>query len=793
MNHLRIDAANPRHRVSPTLYGIFFEDINHAADGGLYPEQVRNRCFEDGLPPPRCTVEGASLVTPTGARVPRGDPAPLPGWEVLPAGTAWRLDHDDRLNPNRLCSLRLDGPARLRNGGFWGCAWQAGAGYRLTVIAKGTAPITARLLGSDGSVLGETTLGAPGADWTTLHAEVVSSTTALGSFELELQGATTLAFVSAFPLNTWRGRANGLRPDLADKLAELKPSFLRFPGGCLVEGIHRESVYRWKDTVGQLEERRTGWNLWGYRSSNGLGYHEFLQFAEDLGAEAMYVFNCGMSCQGRAGQLCSPVETAQLWQDAIDAVDYALAPATSPWGALRAAHGHPQPFPLKYLEIGNENHGPVYAERYRFGFVLLRARYPDLVLISDTKLADAPVEMIDEHFYEHPNFFFRNSTRYDSYDRNGPRIYVGEYAAMSAGRLGDIAAAVGDAALLCGIERNSDVVTMTSYAPLLAHAQNREWTPTLLEFDAQRSNGTVTHRMLSWFAAENHGRVLPVQLTCDNLPTQAPAGGVGLACWCGDGSHMEFRDVIVTFPDGTTYTPDLRTIPQGWQVAAGTWTAVDGVLHAEGPGAQARLLFPAAWGDCTVSYRACRRSRPIGFMIVYDVRDRDNWQEFAFGSWGMPMVVVHACCNGQTAQLGAGVSFAVACDHWYAVRLDNHASGVRCSVDGVDVACNAFAPTPSMAAAALLHDDGGLAIKLVNVATAPQEVALDLAGVDLAGGSATLTVLAASPNAMMNSLDQPDAIGLVRQAVIIDPSVPRVLLPALSVSILSGLRHVGNG
>jgi hypothetical protein len=268
-----------------------------------------------------------------------------------------------------------------------------------------------------------------------------------------------------------------------------------------------------------------------------------------------------------------------------------------------------------------------------------------------------------------------------------------------------------------------------------------------------------------------------------------PSGGVGLACWCGDGSHMEFCEVVVTLPDGTTITPDLSTIPAGWQVASGTWTAVDGVLHAEGPGPQARLLLPAAWGDCLIRFRACRRNRPIGFMVVYDVQDHKNWREFAFGSWGMPMVVVHECRTGVTAQLGAGAAFTVTCDHWYAVRLDNRASGVRCTVDGVDVVHNAFAPSPSLAAAALLHDDGGLAIKLVNAATDPQEVVLDLAGVDLAGGPATLTVLAASPTATMNSLDQPDAIGLVRQAVTIDPTAPRVRLPAMSVSILSGLHR----
>jgi alpha-L-arabinofuranosidase len=276
---------------------------------------------------------------------------------------------------------------------------------------------------------------------------------------IDQPGVIYLDVVSLFPEKTWKNRANGLRPDLMQFLDDMKPNFVRFPGGCWVEGDTMVDAYDWKQTVGDIAARRNQHNIWRYEVTNGLGYHEYLQMCEDLGADAMYVANCGMSHNGNTNM----GRIQQKVQDALDAVEYALGDVSTVWGAVRAANGHPEPFPLKYLEVGNENGGPAYHERYAVFYKALKQKYPNLQVIANVRVPGeiAPTDILDEHYYSTPAFFIANANRYDTYDRKGPKIYVGEYAVTAGGHgNGNLRAALGEAAFIrCGIPTRSTSTT----------------------------------------------------------------------------------------------------------------------------------------------------------------------------------------------------------------------------------------------------------------------------------------------------------------------------------------------
>jgi alpha-N-arabinofuranosidase len=411
---VHIDATRSQ-PVSPELYGIFFEDINYGGEGGIYAELIRNRFFEENISPPRCTHPKPGIVcSAAGWQSPFPTHDAIPGWRVI--GERVTASHSDalRLNQARERSLRVhlapgNGTAGLAALGYGGIGVQKGKRYNLTVWARGTATFTDTLsatLIAEGRILASVTLPPLQAQsWTRHEVELVATADAPAA-ELQLTssaaGTFWLAGVSLFPAETWMRRPNGQRPDLMTMLAALNPKFLRFPGGCVAEGFSRETAIRWKDTIGPIEERRGHWSLWGYRDTGGLGYHEFLIMSEDLGADAMWVFNAGLSCQARAPEVVPLEQLQPLIQDALDGIEYAIGPVDSPWGARRAAAGHPAPFPLKYVGIGNENYGPDYEARYKLFYDAIKARYPELETIASAAVSLAPVEILDEHYYPTP-------------------------------------------------------------------------------------------------------------------------------------------------------------------------------------------------------------------------------------------------------------------------------------------------------------------------------------------------------------------------------------------------------
>jgi len=482
--------------------------------------------------------------------------------------------------------------------------------------------------------------------------------------------------VSLFPRDTFNQRTNGLRPDLANMLVGLKPGFLRFPGGCWVEGETMATAYRWKRTIGDPADRANVWNLWGYYSHNGLGFHEFLQLAEDLGAEPLFVINVGMS----HSQVVPLADMGPYVQDALDAIEYANGPADSTWGAQRAANGHPAPFRLRFMEIGNENSGTAYNDRYALFYDAIKARYPEMELIADVwggTPTSRPLEIIDEHYYSDPAFFARNATRYDSYSRSGPKIYVGEYAVTSGAGAGNLAAALGEAAFMTGIERNSDIVTMASYAPLFAHVSNKRWNPDLIYFDSSRVYGSPSYYVQQMFAENRGDVVLP---TTVSVAMGTPKSGkIGLGTW---NTQAAFSNLVVTAGDVTLYQSDFSQGTAGWTLGSGTWTTSDGVLSQTAGGTDRRAVTgSSSWTNYSYSLKARKLGGSEGFLILFHVGDDNNLTWWNIGGWNNTLHAIERIDNGMKSDVSTRVPGQVETGRWYDVRIVVEGFRIRCYLD----------------------------------------------------------------------------------------------------------------
>jgi len=498
--------------VSKELYGLFFEDINRAGDGGLYAELLRNRAFDEGVLPEGCTYDGANklITSPTGwtSSFDCYEKEGIVGWKAY-NGAKMQLTDQGTLHKNRKRALKVSfSGGSICNNGYQGVFVEQDKSYRFYMFAKVECEteVTVSLASKNGEAYASYVFDVCG-EYTKYECELKSTATDTDArlvLSSESETAVILGFTSLFPKDTYKGRENGLRKSLVERLLKLYPAFLRFPGGCIVEGFSKETAFRFKDTIGPVWERKPHWLLWSYMTTNGLGFHEYLQFCEDAGIDAMYVFNCGMTCQGRNPDYFEDDLVEEFYDDAVQAILYATAPADTEWGAKRAQNGHPAPFTvLKYLEIGNENWGPEYHKRYQKFYERLKKEFPHFTYISTdhTEHAGLLTEMVDEHFYSDPVFFAVNETMYDTLNRNGVDIYCGEYAATIGCKEGILHAALGEAAFLCGIERNQDKVKMTSYAPLFQNVAYKAWEPDMILFNNHEDVVIPSYHMLSMFAA----------------------------------------------------------------------------------------------------------------------------------------------------------------------------------------------------------------------------------------------------------------------------------------------------
>ncbi len=549
---ITIEAGEPGHAVSPLLHGIFFEDINYAADGGLYAELVQNRSFE----------HAESLYA----------------WSTVSRGAEGGVEvrADTPLNAKNPHYLRLDiaKPGKgfgVANSGYGGIPLKQEENYLISIRVRGNlgegGQLRAVLEDETGRPIGESSLwqvptgdqrakledykkqnsqvalNPPGVigTWTKLEGTIKSTATATHArlvLFATAAGRVDLDVVSLFPEHTFKDRRNGLRADLAQMLADMKPSFLRFPGGCIVEGMDLANRYQWKDSIGDIAERPQNWNRWQdairgqtapqYYQTYGLGFLEYFQLCEDLGCEPMPILNCGMACQFQSKQLVPLDQLDPFVQDARDLIEFANGDASTVWGAKRAALGHPAPFNLKLLGVGNEQWGEQYFERYPIFYQAIKAKYPDLRLVTGAgpgvdagdsdrfKLAwdkfkgGTPADLVDEHYYRPPQWFLENATRYDTQDRYGPKVFAGEFAAHDRNRRNSLRAAISEAAFMTGLVRNSDAVAMSAYAPLFAKAGAFQWAPDLIWFDNTRVYGSPSYYVQALFMKNRPDVALPV-------------------------------------------------------------------------------------------------------------------------------------------------------------------------------------------------------------------------------------------------------------------------------------------
>lgn len=523
-----VDANGKGVAISPHMWGVFFEDINMGADGGLYAELIKNRSFEFD--------------------------SPFMGWSEIKGGKGSYLVNNigsiNKVANRHFLHLKADIPDGygISNEGFRGMGIKKGMQYHFSIKARQTGNSTVGLrldiVDQAGSVIGSGTVNPQGKEWRDYKVTFTANATvpkAKTNLWMTGAGEIDIDMVSLFPQDTWKERPGGLRADMVQLLADMKPGFLRFPGGCIVEGRTLDERFQWKKTIGKPEDRELIINRWNiefkhrltpdYFQSFGLGFFEYFQLAEDIGATALPILNCGMACQFNTGEVV-PLDQLQPYiQDALDLIEFANGPVSSEWGKKRAEMGHPEPFKLKLLGVGNENWGPQYIERLKLFTTAIKAKYPEIKIVNsggtdpsgerfdylNTQLRAMGADIIDEHYYRPPQWFFSNAKRYDNYDRKGSKVFAGEYAAQSKEIASPINVnnwhcALSEAAFLTGIERNADVVTMASYAPLFAHADGWQWTPDMIWIDNLTAYGTPNYQVQKLYSLYKGTKTIPITM-----------------------------------------------------------------------------------------------------------------------------------------------------------------------------------------------------------------------------------------------------------------------------------------
>lgn len=706
---LIIDAGSKGHPLNPDMYGIFFEEINHSGDGGLYAELLQNRGFEEQVISSGFHENGTNKIQ-TDLFVRYTDLVSNQlNWDWNYAQkkmTGWKVNFNncqlsyDVLTPatplhtntpnamNFAISASQDGAsARLVNTGYWGMAVEKDARYDLRFYLNTKdyqGKVRCLILDAEGKEnLGELSFDVDNSGaWKEYKGVMTSSKTINdATFALEFSGNGTIDidYVSLFPQNTFRNRPNGMRPDIAQKLLDLKPKFMRWPGGCIVEGIVLDNRVKWKETLGDPMTRRGEYDLWGYRSTWGMGYHEILQFCEDAGMDCMFVGNCGLSCIGWGGQYVSGDDVEPYYQDIKDAIEYAIGdPAANEWAAKRAAAGHPEPFPLKYVEIGNENFAERYNANFNYIYNKLKAEYPDLIFLNTQGLDHAAQyklqlgkDMIDPHWYVSPEFFYNSRTLFDNVERGNYDIYVGEYATNVGVGEGNMEAALSEATFMISMERNSDIVKMASYAPLITNDHAPNWHCNLIWQHSGEVFGRASYYTQKMFS--------------ENLPTynlnhllQSERAGVGYNGRMGIGTWLtsaNFRNIKVTDHEGKEiYTSDYSNRRDEWTDMQGSWTVnADGLMsQLSTTGTRCiSLMNTLAFRDGVFEVEACKTGGSEGFLLVVGCEDNDwtHYYQLNIGGWNNTGIAFEDVSNGSGTVISERPSFRIENGRWYRIKV----------------------------------------------------------------------------------------------------------------------------
>lgn len=599
------------------------------------------------------------------------------------------------------------------------------------------------------------------------------------------RGTLDLDMVSLFPRDTFKGRKNGLRKDLVEALAQLNPKFLRFPGGCASHGNAISNMYRWKDSIGPVEARKPNWSIWGYHQTYGLGYFEYFQLCEDLGMEALPVVPVGVTCGFATYEFVPMADLQPHIQDAIDLIEFANGPEASKWGAERAKMGHPKPFNIKYISLGNEEHDtPQFRERFPLFAEAVRKAHPEIKIVGTSGLGTKPplyglmgelkAYSSDEHYYEPPNWFIRNQKRFDTFDRKQPKIFVGEYAAHDTGRQNTLFSAVAEAAYLTGVERNGDLVDMTCYAPLLAREGHTQWSPDLIYFNKRQVLKSANYYVQQLFALNKGDAYL--SNTCRSAKDSASPTVSGLL---GIGSWNTAFEVSAATVNG------LKIDLGSWRVTAGDFSPREGGFAQTNTSQQPALSLSRdvfVGEKVTYSVRVRKTAGEEGFLLRFGAdKDGKGGYWWNLGGWRNTRHAIEEFVGGGKTEV-ASVPGHIEQGRWYDLRVELGPGLVRCYMDNAMVLEHSTSTVLLSVSPTIDRGTGEVLIKLVNPGTEPVSANLVLAGAGQISTTARLITISGQKG-VQNSFRKPEEIKPV-ESVITTSSEFSHSVPAMSVQLI---------
>jgi alpha-L-arabinofuranosidase len=723
--HITVHVDRPGPKISPMFYGMMTEEINHAYDGGLYAELIRNRVFKDEPNQPVAwSVEGPGTID-------LDDANPVPGTALT---RSLKVTATGASNASRVAVV---------NEGFWGVPLRPNTTYAASFYAKAAPSFSGSLFvsleGQDSVARAKSSAVGLTGDWkqyklTLKTGRIVPESNGRFKIWTNSPGAFWLTQVSLFP-PTFHRQPNGDRSDLIDLLAGLNPSFLRLPGGNYLEGDTIAERFNWKATLGDISQRPGHRCPWGYESSDGFGLLEFLEWCDDLHIQPLVAVYAGYSLRGE--HVNPGPDLAPYVQDALDEIEFVTGSTKTKWGAMRAKLGHPRPWKLTYVEIGNEDEfdrSRSYDGRFAQFFDAIKKSYPKLQLIATAHVTSRLPDVIDDHYYRTAAAMARDSGHYDSYDRKGPKIFVGEWASTEGRPTPTHKAALGDAAWLTGLERNSDLVVMESYAPLFVNVNPgaSQWPTNLVGYDNLNSFGSPSYYVQSMFGKNTGDTVIPTEVEAKAaIKIEPPAhGAVGLGTWITD---AEYKDILVE-NDGLKYEKDFSaTGMEGWKFPRGAWKLDDGAIRQTSLEEDtAAIGGDPSWTDYTLHVKAKKLGGSEGFLIRFHVRDAENYWQWNIGGWGDTRSSLQRVSAGEAQEMGRSARVTVETGKWYDIRIHVVDGRIECYLDDklITRANETSEPfsQPVYVAASRVSSSGEIILKVVNVSDSSVDLHIDLPG-----------------------------------------------------------------
>lgn len=812
---LEIDGSSS-YEISDTLYGLFLEDINYTIDGGIYAEKVKNRSFEFGS----FATNGSKHSWTTFGEI---------DFEVIDGskdGSSLNENnpHYARLtnSSNNLAGIGnegfLDGMSIEKNGIYDFSAYFRSHNY--------TGSIIVRLQDDKGNIYGQTEINGIKDRWWKYEAELTAIDTVTSDLRLYVlieNGTVEMDMISLFPRETYKGRKNGIRKDIGEKLEALSPKFLRFPGGCIVEGKTLASAYDWKasvgygipfevngkETYGDVATRPLAVNLWGntsatnnpYYMTYGIGFYEFFLLCEDLNAEPVPIVNAGMSCQIQGTRrVGTPAEAPEIGsdefnryvQDALDLIEFANGDGGTKWGKIRIAMGHEDPFNVKYLGIGNEQWGDMYFSRYeafKAAFNEAAKKNPDLY--GDIKLivANGPVAgdryawnrikirgndyagLVDEHYYMEASWFLTNTDRYDTYDRNNVPVFLGEYAAKA----NTTEAALAEAAYMTGLERNGDIVAMASYAPLFGNTTAIQWTPDLIWFNNHRVWGSPNYYVQKIFANNKSSKILESKLIGESKTTsEILSGKIGVGTWMTSAIFENIKVVDnqtneILFSDDFTH----NTLDE-WEQVAGTWEIANNKLHQFNTASPENTLTgdvvyygDVNWTNYTLTLTATKTGGAEGFLIPIAVKDGSNSYHWNIGGWGNTVSCLEKISAGsKSGQIASTVKdIKIETGKPYEIKVVVKENSIECYLDNIKMISYTIPKVEAIYQVSGLDDKGNLIVKIVNISNESKKVKISAKNLDIKEGEAIIELIATENLSDINTEQEPEKVAIKESTI----------------------------